>query len=107
MVVALIVPTLPMVTLGSRVVPIPIPVLEIAPILPKMLASVSATIGVQAPIRYHIIYSISNLIGVMRNILPHSAKQVSSHPVPVRCTVLTLFYLLIRTTRPSPGGVSW
>ena len=45
-----------------RVVPIPIPVSEIAPILPKMLASVSATTGVQAPIRYHLIYSISNLI---------------------------------------------
>ena len=42
-------------------------------------------------------------IGVMRNILPHSAKQVSSHPVQVRCTTLTLFYLLIRTSRPSPG----
>ena len=42
-------------------------------------------------------------IGVMRNILPHSAKQVSSHPVQVRCTALTLFYLLIRTSRPSPG----
>ena len=27
-----------------------------------MLASVSATTGVQAPIRYHLIYSISNLI---------------------------------------------
>ena len=46
----------------NRVVPIPIPVSEIAPILPKMLASVSATTGVQAPIRYHLIYSISNLI---------------------------------------------
>ena len=48
--------------LVPRVVPIPIPVSEIAPILPKMLASVSATTGVQAPIRYHLIYSISNLI---------------------------------------------
>ncbi|KAK0142360.1 hypothetical protein N1851_019881 [Merluccius polli] len=37
----------------DRVVPIPIPVSEIAPILLKMLASVSATTGVQAPIRYH------------------------------------------------------
>ena len=39
----------------------------------------------------------------MRKILPHSAKQVSSHPVQVRCTALTLLYLLIRTSRPSPG----
>ena len=29
------------------------------------------------------------VIGVMRNVLPHSAKQVSSHPVQVRCTALT------------------
>ena len=35
--------------------------------------------------------------GVMRN------KQVSSHPVQVRCTAPTLFYLLIRISRPSPG----
>ena len=32
-----------------RVVPIPIPVSEMSPILPKMLVSVSASTGVQAP----------------------------------------------------------
>ena len=34
----------------SRVVPIPISVSELPPIMPKMLASVSASTGVQAPI---------------------------------------------------------
>lgn len=34
---------------SGRVVSVPIPVLEIVPILQKMLASVSATPGVQAP----------------------------------------------------------
>ena len=42
-----------------RVVPIPIPVSEIAPILPKMLVSVSASTGVQAPIRYHVAPSVT------------------------------------------------
>ena len=40
----------------------------------------------------------SHLIGVMRNVLSHSAN-----PVQVRCTAVILFYLLIRTFRPSPG----
>ena len=39
-----------------RVVPIPIPVSEMPPILPKILASVSESTGVQAPIGYHVIY---------------------------------------------------
>ena len=32
-----------------------------------------------------------------------SRTRVSSHPVQGRCTALTLFYLLIRTSRLSPG----
>ena len=45
----------------------------------------------------------SHLIGVMRNVLPHSAKRVSSHPVQVRCTAVTLFYLLIQTVTGASG----
>ena len=47
-------------TVVDRVVPIPIPASEMPPMLPKMPASVLASTGAQAPIRYHVIYYLLN-----------------------------------------------